>query len=51
MRSKLLHEFDGQKTYALIFETGDEVTSSLKAFAENNVLAAATSRASAPSAM
>lgn len=25
MRSKLLHESDGQKTYALVFETGDEV--------------------------
>ena len=25
MQSKLLHEADGQKTYALIFETGDEV--------------------------
>jgi predicted DNA-binding protein with PD1-like motif len=33
MRSKLLHETDGQKTYALIFEMGDEVMSTLKAFA------------------
>jgi predicted DNA-binding protein with PD1-like motif len=38
MRSKLLHEAGGQKTYALIFETGDEVMSNLKAFAENNRL-------------
>jgi uncharacterized protein len=38
VRSKLLHESDGQKTYALIFETGDEVMSNLKAFAGNNLL-------------
>jgi uncharacterized protein len=34
MRSKLLHE-SGQKTYALIFQTGDEVMSNLKAFAQD----------------
>jgi uncharacterized protein len=33
MRSKLLYEFDGQKTYVLIFETGDEVMTGLKEFA------------------
>jgi predicted DNA-binding protein with PD1-like motif len=38
MRSKLLHESDGQKTYALVFETGDEVMSTLKAFARENRL-------------
>ena len=38
MRSKLLHESDGQKTYALIFETGDEVMSNLKTFARDNRL-------------
>jgi predicted DNA-binding protein with PD1-like motif len=38
MRSKLLHESDGQRTYALIFETGDEVMSNLKAFARDNKL-------------
>ena len=38
MKSKLLHESDGQKTYALVFETGDEVMSSLKAFARDNQL-------------
>ena len=38
MKSKLLHEADGQKTYALIFETGDEVMSNLKAFARDSQL-------------
>ena len=38
MRSKLLHESDGQKTYALVFETGDEVMSNLKAFARDHQL-------------
>src|SRR5437660_853753 len=38
MKSKLLHESDGQKTYALIFETGDAVISNLKAFARDKQL-------------
>jgi predicted DNA-binding protein with PD1-like motif len=38
MKSKRLHETDGQKTYVLIFETGDEVMSNLKAFARDNRL-------------
>ncbi len=38
MRSKLLQESEGQKTYALIFETGDEVMSNLKAFAQDHRL-------------
>jgi len=38
MRAKLLHESDGQKTYALIFETGDEVMSNLLQFASENRL-------------
>jgi predicted DNA-binding protein with PD1-like motif len=38
MRSTLLHESDGQRTYALIFETGDEVMSTLKAFAQDHRL-------------
>lgn len=38
MRSKLLHESDGQKTYALVFETGDEVMSNLKTFARDSRL-------------
>lgn len=38
MKSKLLHESNGQKTYALILETGDEVMSNLKRFAADNKL-------------
>lgn len=38
MRSKLLHESDGQKTYALIFDTGDDVMSNLKRFAVDHDL-------------
>lgn len=38
MKSKLLSESDGQKTYALIFETGDEVMSNLARFAKENRL-------------
>jgi predicted DNA-binding protein with PD1-like motif len=38
MRSRLLHEADGQKTFALVFDTGDEVMSTLKAFARENHL-------------
>lgn len=38
MKSKQLHEAHGQKTYALIFETGDEVMSALKAFAHDHRL-------------
>jgi len=40
MKSKLLHESDGQKTYALIFETGDEVMNGLKTFAQEQQLTA-----------
>jgi len=35
MRSKLLHEVDALKTYALIFDTGDLVIRELTAFARN----------------
>ena len=38
MKSKLLHESNGQKTYALILETGDEVMSNLKRFAADHKL-------------
>jgi predicted DNA-binding protein with PD1-like motif len=39
MKSKLLHESHGQKTFALIFDTGDEVMKTLEAFAKDNRLA------------
>jgi uncharacterized protein len=39
MMSKLLHEAGGEKTFVLIFETGDEVMSGLQAFAGERRLA------------
>jgi hypothetical protein len=41
MKSRLIHEHVGERTYALIFETGDEAMAGLVAFAEENRLAAA----------
>src|SRR5437762_3058679 len=41
MKSKLIHEQNGQRTYALVFETGDEVLVGLKQFAEQRKLGAA----------
>ena len=41
MQSKLLHEADGQRTFALIFETGDELLAGIKAFAKREKLSAA----------
>ena len=38
MKSKLIHEHDGERTFALIFEMGDEVMSNLINFAEKNKL-------------
>jgi predicted DNA-binding protein with PD1-like motif len=40
MRSKLIHEAAGQKTYVLIFQTGDEVVTTLTTFAKTNHLEA-----------
>ena len=34
MKTKLLHEADGQRTFAVILQTGDEAMACLKAFAE-----------------
>ena len=42
MKSKLLHDANGQKTYALIFEKGDEVASGLLDFAKAQDLGAAS---------
>src|SRR5436309_4359902 len=39
MKSKLLHEEHGQRTFALIFDTGDEVMQTLQNFAEEHHLA------------
>lgn len=41
MQSRLLHEVDGQRTFALVFDTGDEVLASLQAFAARERLSAA----------
>ncbi len=38
MRSTLMHESEGQKTYALIFDSGDEVIRLLKDFAREHEL-------------
>ena len=40
MKSKLLHEQSGQKTFALIFETGDEVMAGLLEFSQEKRLGA-----------
>lgn len=45
MRSKLLHEANGERTFAVILETGDEILSSLDVFADENGLEAATFKA------
>ena len=38
MKAKLLHEQQGEKTFVLIFDTGDEVVSGLLDFARNHYL-------------
>ena len=40
MRSKLINDQNNAKTFALIFETGDEVMANLLAFAKENQLGA-----------
>ena len=41
MRSKLLHDSQGQKTFALVFDIGDEVMNGLTDFAREKGLSAA----------
>ncbi|WIY52008.1 DNA-binding protein [Devosia sp. YIM 151766] len=41
MQSKLIHEADGQKTYAIVLASGDEAMASLKSFAQAEQLSAA----------
>ena len=41
MRSRQIHESQGQRTYALVFEAGDEAMAGLKQFAEQQGLGAA----------
>jgi predicted DNA-binding protein with PD1-like motif len=40
MKSKLIHEHQGEKTFALIFDTGDEAMAGLAEFARANKLGA-----------
>ena len=42
MQSKLLHEASGQRTFAVVLATGDEVVASLKTFVERENIHAAT---------
>jgi predicted DNA-binding protein with PD1-like motif len=42
MDSKLIHEEGGEKTFVLVFDTGDEVVSEITTFARENNLAAAS---------
>lgn len=41
MRTKLLHESEGQRTFAVVLASGDEVVESLFAFAREEALGAA----------
>jgi predicted DNA-binding protein with PD1-like motif len=41
MKSRQIHEQQGQRTYAIVFETGDEAMAGLKQFAEQHGLGAA----------
>ncbi len=41
MKSKLIHEQGGERTFALVFQAGDEAMAGLVAFAEEHKLSAA----------
>ncbi len=41
MRSKLLHESNGQRTFAVILDTGDEIMISITMLAEREAVTAA----------
>lgn len=42
MQAKQIHEEQGQKTFVLVFDTGDEVLAGLTQFAKDNALDAAS---------
>jgi predicted DNA-binding protein with PD1-like motif len=42
MKTKLLHQQDGQRTFVLVFDTGDEAMAGLQEFARHENLLAAT---------
>jgi uncharacterized protein len=41
MRSKLLHQVDGQRTFAIVLDTGDEAIACLEAFARDEAISGA----------
>ena len=41
MEHRLLHEFDGQRTFAIVLDAGDEVIETLQAFADRQEITAA----------
>lgn len=41
MKAKLIHQADGQRTFAVVLQTGDEAVSCLRSFAERESLNAA----------
>lgn len=45
MRSKIIHDADGERTFAVILETGDEIVASLNALAQAHGLEAASFKA------
>jgi len=45
VRSKLIHDANGERTFAVILEAGDEIMASLNIFATENNLEAATFKA------
>lgn len=45
MKSKLIHEADGQRTFAIVLSHGDEITACLTAFARQEKLSAASLKA------
>lgn len=45
MRSKLIHDAKGQRTFAIVLDSGDEVMACLKQFATEQELTAASFKA------
>jgi predicted DNA-binding protein with PD1-like motif len=45
MRSKIIHDADGERTFAVILEIGDEIVASLNAFAQAHELEAGSFKA------
>lgn len=41
MHHRILHDYDGQRTFVIVLETGEEVMTSLQSFAERRAITAA----------